>query len=156
MSPNFTTIYLASDHAGFEYKEIVKTHLEETGYTIIDCGAEELVPDDDYPDYMTKAALEVSRNPDSGAIIFGGSGQGEAIVANRFPRVRAAVCYGGEKALEIAKVSRQHNDANILSIGARFVRADELLEIVDMWLNTSFSNDERHARRLEKIKNIHM
>lgn len=155
MESSFSTIYLATDHAGFEYKETVKRHLIDKGYNVIDCGADHLEEGDDYPDYMARAAKEVSRDETSGGIIFGGSGEGEAIVANRFPNVRAGVCYGGERASEIVKTSRQHNNTNILSIGARFVQQDELLPLVDAWLTTPFSNDERHVRRLAKLNNIH-
>ena len=144
-------LHLATDHAGFTHKEKVKSFLLENGYTVIDHGAEVLTEGDDYPDFIRKAAHAVSENPEQKAIIFGGSGQGEAIVANRFTGVRAAVCYGGEKAKEIVMLSREHNDANVLSIGARFVDEDELLELVELWLNTPFSNSEHHARRITKI-----
>ncbi len=146
------TIHLATDHAGFEYKEKVKAFLLEKGYLVIDHGAEAYTEGDDYPDYITKAGRAVSESKgEEKAIIFGGSGQGEAIVANRFPYVRAALCYGGEKAQEIVVLSREHNDANVLSIGARFVAEDELTTLVDIWINTSFSHDERHLRRINKI-----
>lgn len=144
-------IHLATDHAGFAHKEKVKAFLLEKGYTVVDHGAEVLIEGDDYPDFIRKAARAVSENPDQKAIIFGGSGQGEAIVANRFSHVRTAVCYGGETAKEIVTLSREHNDANVLSIGARFVDENELLELVELWLSTSFSNDERHIRRIAKI-----
>ncbi len=155
MNSPFTTIYLATDHAGFAYKELVKQHLISKEYNVIDCGADTLDETDDYPDYISRAAKEVSRDQAVGGIIFGGSGQGEAIVANRFPHVRAAVCYGGDMANSIVKLSREHNDANVLSIGARFVKEDELLPLIDLWLATQFSNEEHHIRRLAKIKNIH-
>jgi len=144
-------IHLATDHAGFACKEKVKSFLLEKGFTIIDHGAESYTEDDDYPDFIHKAARAVSENPDQKAIIFGGSGQGEAIVANRFPYVRAVVCYGGQRAKEIITLSREHNDANVLSMGARFMDEDEAVSFVDLWLETPYSNDERHTRRIAKI-----
>jgi len=146
-------IYLATDHAGFEIKEKLKSHLSSLGFDLEDCGAFTFDADDDYPDFVEKAARAVSRDPEnSRAIILGGSGQGEAIVANKFPRVRAAVFYGFQG--EAATLSREHNDANVLSIGARFVTPEEAKRIVGVWLGTRFSNDERHRRRIEKIAAI--
>lgn len=155
--PIFHTIYLATDHAGFAFKELVKTHLAENlAYKVIDCGAEVYQEGDDYPEYIAKAAEKVSIDASSetsktAGIIFGGSGQGEAIVASRFPYVRTTVCYGGPDALQIVKLGREHNNANVLSIGARFVKEEQLLMIVDTWLTTTFSKDERHVRRLAHI-----
>ncbi|MDP3733312.1 MAG: RpiB/LacA/LacB family sugar-phosphate isomerase [Candidatus Daviesbacteria bacterium] len=144
-------IYLASDHAGFELKEKVKEFLEKEGYEVEDCGAYELNPVDDYPDFISKAAEAVSKDPESKAIIFGGSGQGEAIVANKFSNVRAAVFYGNA---DMVSLTREHNDANILSLGARFLTEDEVFEAVKLWLETPFTEEERHVRRIEKIKKI--
>lgn len=145
-------IYLASDHAGFELKEKVKRYLKDMGFEVEDMGAYQYDQNDDYPDFISKAAEAVSKDPQSRAIIFGGSGQGEAIVANKFPGVRAAVYYGNNE--EIIKLSREHNDANILSIGARFIPEEEVLKMVKLWLDTPFSNDERHLRRINKTKEI--
>ena len=147
-------IYLGSDHAGFHHKEIVKEFLEkETAYNIVDKGAFEFVKTDDYPDLITPVAICVAEDQKNGiescGIIFGGSGQGESIVANRFVGVRCAVYYGGPR--EIVALSREHNDANILSIGARFVVEGDVVEIVKLWLSTEFSGDERHVRRIGKI-----
>src|SRR3990167_965288 len=143
-------IYLATDHRGFELKEKIKGWLKERGYEYEDMGAFEFDKDDDYPDFISKAAEKVSQDPDnSRAIILGGSGQGEAMVANRYKGVRAVVYYGGPK--EIVKLSREHNDANMLSFGARFVKEDEALAAIKLWLETPFSGDERHARRLAKF-----
>ncbi len=144
-------IYLASDHAGFELKEKVKEFLEKEGLKVEDCGAYELNPSDDYPDFISKAAEAVSKDPKSKAIILGGSGQGEAIVANKFPNVRAAVFYGNA---DMIPLTREHNDANILSLGARFLTEDEAFEAVKLWLETPFTEEERHVRRIEKIKKI--
>ncbi len=151
-----TKIYLATDHAGFAYKNIVRDLLEreyvET-HEIIDCGSFTHDPVDDYPLYISKAAQAVSLNPTtSKAIIFGGSGQGEAIVANKYPGVRATVYYGGET--EILTLSKEHNNANILSIGARFVSEEVLEEVVRLWIQTGFSGTERHARRINQIDEL--
>lgn len=143
------TIHLATDHAGFLHKEAVKEYLNSIGMTIIDHGAAALVESDDYPDFILPAARAVANDSESIGIIFGGSGQGEAMAANRVPGVRAAVYYGGP--LEILTLSREHNNANILSIGAHFVSVQETLQAIHMWSATSFSNDERHIRRLGKF-----
>lgn len=143
-------IYLASDHAGFELKNKIKEFLIEKGFEVEDKGALEYNETDDYPDFISLAAKEISQNPNNKAIIFGGSGQGEAMTANHFSNVRTAVYYGGN--LEIIKLSREHNDANILSIGARLVDEDEAKEAIELWLNTEFSNEERHIRRIRKIE----
>ena len=143
------TIYLATDHAGFELKEKIKAWLSENGYDVEDFGAYSLDADDDYPDFVSKAAEAVSQHPDHRAIVLGGSGQGEAMVANRYPGVRAAVFYGGSD--DIILLSRSHNNANILSLGARFVAGDEALRVVKLWLATPFSDEERHERRIDKF-----
>lgn len=145
-------IYLATDHAGFELKEKIKEFLKEEGYEVKDFGAYHLDPADDYPDFISKAAEAVFQDPGSKAVILGGSGQGEAMAANKFPNVRAAVYYG--KAQEMPVLTRQHNDANILSLGARFLSVGEALEAVRLFLQTPFSEDTRHIRRIEKIKQI--
>lgn len=161
------TIILAADHAGFALKEAVKKFLETRGdVPVLDVGAHELTLEDDYPVYMSAAAMKVASDIEGNtkAIIFGGSGQGEAIVANRFPGVRAAVWYGGGElksggpdaasAESIIKLSREHNDANVLSIGARFVKEDEVKRVIEIWLSTPFSGEEKHARRIEEIDSI--
>lgn len=145
-------IYLAADHAGFDLKETLKAFLTDRGYHVEDCGAYEFVAEDDYPGWIAKAAEQISESPEDRAIVLGGSGQGEAIVANRFPHVRAAVFYGGDG--EVAVLSREHNDANVLSLGARFVSPEEAKRIVNVWLNEPFSEDVRHKRRLEKIEEL--
>ncbi len=145
-------VYLATDHAGFELKEKIKEFLKKEGYEVKDCGAFEYDKEDDYPDFISQAAEAVSKDPDSRAIILGGSGQGEAIVANKFPNVRAAVYYGSAE--EMPSLTRQHNDSNILSLGARFLSVEEATAAVKLFLETKFSEDERHIRRIEKIKQI--
>jgi len=148
------SIILASDHAGFALKETVKTFLQGKKYSVLDVGAHEFVDGDDYPQYMAAAALKVAEDlkGETKAIIFGKSGQGEAIMANRFPGVRAAVYYGGND--EILKLSREHNDANILSIGAGFLDESQAKKAVELWLSTPFSGEEKHARRNEEIDSI--
>ena len=146
-------IYFASDHAGFEMKKDLITFVKKLGFLVEDLGPQELNLEDDYPLIIEKVALEIFKDPEnSKAIILGGSGQGEAIVANRFPNVRAVVYYGGQK--EIIEASREHNDANILSLGARFLKLEEAKEVVKLWLETKFSGDKRHIRRLEEIDKL--
>ncbi|MDD5147037.1 MAG: RpiB/LacA/LacB family sugar-phosphate isomerase [Candidatus Daviesbacteria bacterium] len=145
-------VYLATDHAGFQLKEKIKEFLKKAGYEAEDFGANTFDPEDDYPDFISKAAEKVSKDPSSRAIILGGSGQGEAMVANKFPNVRAAVYYGSAE--QIPSLTRQHNDSNVLSLGARFLKEDTAIEAVKLFLQTPFSNEERHTRRIEKIKKI--
>lgn len=147
-------IFIATDHAGYDMKEAIASYIEkELGYTVADMGAHQNDPDDDYPDFIRLAAEEVSHDPTgSRGIVIGGSGQGEAIVANRYPKVRATVYYGGT--LDVIKLSREHNNANILSLGARFMSLDEAKAAVKLWLETPFSDEERHVRRLKKIEQI--
>lgn len=147
---NKMKIYIAADHAGFELKETLKEFVEGLGHEVFDCGATEMVSGDDYPDFISLAASGVSKDSSSRAIVLGGSGQGEAMVSNRFKNVRATVYYGGTP--DVVKISREDNDANVLSIGARFVEEEEAKEAVKVWLETPFSGDERHIRRTEKIE----
>lgn len=147
-------IYLAADHAGFELKEQVKFFLQEKGFKVEDCGANAFDQNDDYPDFISVAARKVSENPGDRAIILGKSGQGEAMVANKFVGVRAAVYCGGDENFEIVKLSRQHNDANVLSLGAGFLSLDTARQAVKIWLDEAFSGEERHTRRIEKITKI--
>ncbi len=142
-------IFLGSDHAGFKLKEKVGAFLKALNYEVEDLGAFEEDPLDDYPDFIKPVALAVLSNPGSPGIIFGKTGQGEAMCANRFKGIRAAVWFDGHK--EILQYTRQHNDANILSIGAGFVEEDEVLEAIKLWLETPFSGDERHIRRIQKL-----
>lgn len=147
-------VYVAADHAGFALKEALVPFLkEELGCEVADCGAQELNPSDDYPEIIACAARAVSENAESiRAIICGKSGQGEAMVANRFPHIRAAVYYGGNP--EIITLSRQHNDANVLSLGAGFLSEQEAKEAVRTWLETPFSEEERHVYRIAKIEEV--
>ena len=141
-------IHLATDHAGLELKEKVKLYLSDLNYEVIDHGAYEYDALDDYPDFIFPCANAVSNDPKSKGIILGGSGQGEAMAANRVKGVRAAVFYNGPD--EIIKLSRQHNNANILSLGARFMSEEEMYKIIEVWLSTDFESG-RHQRRIEKL-----
>jgi ribose 5-phosphate isomerase B len=146
-------IHLATDHAGFDRRNEVKVWLEQKGYTVIDHGTQHLDPLDDFPDFISLAAAAVSKDPQASCgIIFGGSGQGEAMVANRYPNVRATVFYGGDE--EIIQLSRRHNDANVLSIGARFVDKETALKAVELWLQELPLADEKYQRRNKKIERI--
>jgi len=146
-------VYIGSDHAGYELKEILKEYLINTlKLSVIDKGAFSLNKDDDYPDYIRPVAESVASDEASLGIVLGGSGEGEQIVANKIDGVRAIEYYGGT--LEIIKLGREHNDANILSIGARFVNKHEAKKAVEIFIKTSFSKEERHKRRLDKIKRI--
>ena len=141
------TIVLATDHAGFELKEHVKRFLIKKGYDIKDFGALEYDGLDDYPDFIFPAAKYISEHKLIG-IIFGGSGQGEAMAANRIKGIRAAVFYNGPD--EIVELSRLHNNANILSIGARFVNNQEVEKVIELWLSTDFE-EGRHEKRINKL-----
>lgn len=142
-------IVLATDHAGFLHKEELKKFLQGKGYEVQDFGTDS-EQSCDYPDYIFPAAKAVAADPeDVRGIIFGGSGQGEAMTANRVKGVRATVYYGGNP--EIIELSRTHNNANVLSIGARFVPVDEMKAVVERWLLLEFPPEERHVRRIQKI-----
>jgi ribose 5-phosphate isomerase B len=142
-------IYLASDHAGFELKEAMIVFLRERGHDIEDVGPTVLNPEDDYPDYILPMAAKVAGDKGSFGITMGWSGQGEAMAANRIRGARAAVYYGGRH--EIVTLSREHNDANILSLGAGFLSYEDAKDAVVNWLETPFSAAERHVRRLGKF-----
>jgi ribose 5-phosphate isomerase B len=161
------TILIAADHAGFELKQELIPFLRDLGYEAKDFGADAFDAEDDYPDFIAPLAQEVSKSGGTvQGIIIGGSGQGEAIVANRFRHVRAVVFNGQFKPdaaaqagydrhipLEV-KTAREHNDANVLSLGARFLSESEAKEAVKTFLTIPFSEDERHVRRLKKIDEL--
>jgi ribose 5-phosphate isomerase B len=140
-------VYLGSDHAGFELKGAVIAHLAAAGHETVDCGPEAFVAGDDYPPYCIAAAQRVIADPGSLGIVIGGSGNGEQIAANKVRGVRAALGYN----LETAQLARQHNDANVLGVGARMHTEQEALAIVDAFVATPFSQDPRHARRIEQV-----
>lgn len=142
-------IYIGSDHAGWELKNELVAFLAGEGYEVVDKGAFEYKEDDDYPDFILPVAEAMAKDPEAKGIVLGGSGQGEAIAANKIKGIRAVVYYGGHK--DILTLSREHNDANILSLGARFMHTEEAKNAVKLWLETEFSGDERHVRRLKKI-----
>ena len=139
-------IAIGTDHAGYSLKELLKSRLSQEGHEVIDLGtgSEEAV---DYPDFICPTAELVALGQSDRGIVLGGSGQGEAIAANKVPGVRAALCND----LFTARLSREHNNANVLSMGARVVGTELAWAIVSAWLSTPFSDDERHMRRIGKI-----
>jgi len=141
-------IHLATDHAGLELKNSIKDYLISKGQDVTDHGAHEYDAQDDYPDYIFPCAKAVAADPESRGIILGGSGQGEAMAANRVRGVRAAVYYGSEK--EIVQLSRGHNNANVLSLGARFISEQVIYEVIETWLDKPFEGG-RHQRRIDKL-----
>jgi len=144
-------IIIGSDHAGYELKGKIKKYLTELDFEYEDLGPTSLDTSDDYPDFIISVAKKVAETPNKNkGIVIGGSGQGEAIAANKVKGIRATVFYGGP--LDIIKLSRTHNDANILSLGARFLTEVEAKKAVKLWLETPFSNEERHFRRIKKIE----
>ncbi len=147
MNSNTTNIFIGADHAGFEAKEVLKKYLQELGFSVKDLGNLALDPSDDYPDFIVPVAKAVAQNPDSKGIVIGGSGQGEAMAANKIEGIRAAVVYDQYS----AKMSRMDNDANVASFGARVTDIEKIKELTALWLNTPFSNEERHRRRIEKL-----
>ncbi len=138
-------IAIGSDHAGFQYKERIKAFLTERGETVQDCGtdSEESV---DYPPIMRQVALAVAEGKCDRGIVLGGSGNGEAIVANRVKGIRCALCWSAES----AKLAREHNNANVISLGQRLITLETALEIVQVWLETPFEGG-RHLRRIQQI-----
>ena len=142
-------VHIGTDHAGYELKEKLKVDVKQLGYLVADKGAFELNESDDYPDFVRPVAEAVVAEPGTFGIVLGKSGQGEAMCANRVIGARCAVYYGGPG--EILTLEREHNNANMLSLGARFVTDDEAMEAVKVFLETKFSGDERHVRRLAKF-----
>jgi ribose 5-phosphate isomerase B len=160
-------IYFAADHAGYELKNQLLAYVrDELKHDVEDCGAFVNDPNDDYPGIIAEAAQRLSADAhwgkDSRAIVLGASGQGEAMVANRFKRVRCALYYGatGEqtdvagKKLDMIASSREHNNANALSLGGRFISTDEAKHVVAKWLTLPFSGEERHQRRIKLIDDL--
>lgn len=160
-------IYIATDHAGFGLKQQLVAFLrEDLQADVHDCGAYALSEEDDYPDFIAEATRKLSIDTQSGiesrAIVLGGSGQGEAMVANRYAGVRCALYYGDRgtqqdvsgNIIDIIASARIHNDANALSLGARFISLEEAKSAVKRFLETPFSGDERHLRRIAKIEKI--
>jgi ribose 5-phosphate isomerase B len=158
-------IAVTTDHAGYEALQELKVFLGSLGHECVDFGPQSLDTDDDYPDFMFPAARAVAGGECERGIILGGSGQGEAMAANRIKGVRCALFYGpvvaktaidaagntSDDPYEIIKLSRQHNDANVLSLSGRFLTLDEMKQAITIWLDTPFSGAERHARRIKKL-----
>jgi ribose 5-phosphate isomerase B len=140
-------VYLGSDHAGFELKAAIIAWLGEAGHEAVDCGPASYDPEDDYPVYVLRAAEGAIGDPGSLGIVIGGSGNGEQIAANKVPGVRAALAW----TVETAQLARQHNDANVLSLGARTCSVEDALSFTRVFLETPFSGASRHARRLAMI-----
>ena len=142
-------LYLASDHAGFELKEALLPYLRERGFDVEDLGPSTYEKGDDYPDTLASLARAIAEHKDSKGIAIGHSGEGEAMTLNRMKGVRAAVYYG--TASEILTLSREHNDANVLSLGAHFLSQEDAKSAIILWLTTNFSGEERHIRRIAKL-----
>lgn len=140
-------VYLGSDHAGFELKAQLRAHLEEQGHDVVDVGPHHYDADDDYPPFCIATATRVVDSPGSLGVVIGGSGNGEQIAANKVAGTRAVLAWSAET----AKLGREHNDANVVSIGARMHSADEALTIVDTFLKTDFSDGARHQRRIDQL-----
>lgn len=162
-------VYIATDHTGYALKEKIKKFLTEEGYAVEDCGAYTYDKDDDYPDFVGKAANQVSKDPEnSRGIVIGGSGEAEMMVANKYKGVRCGLFYTpaipvtaadvtgrmSSDPFEIIRLTREHNNANMLSLSARFLTEEDALKAIKLWLEIPFPGDERHVRRIEKIKNI--
>ena len=142
-------IYIASDHAGFHLKKQLIQYLKVKDFEVEDCGAYELNEADDYPDFIIPCAQKVANDSSSVGIVIGGSGQGEAICANKVKGIRAAIYNGGD-AKTVGRLAKEHNNANVLSLGARLISPDDAKKAVTAWLDTEFEGG-RHAKRLDKI-----
>lgn len=143
-------IFVGTDHAGFELKEEMKTFLEGKGYQVVDSGAFDYNKDDDYPDFCAKAAEGVAQTPGSFGFVFGKSGTGEMVVANKVRGIRCGLAVNAEN----VKLAREHNDANMLSFGSAFATVEQMQALALLFINTPFSNEERHKRRVAKISAI--
>lgn len=142
-------IYIASDHAGFHLKKQLKQYLEVKGYEVEDIGAHELEEADDYPDFIIPCAEKVAADKSALGIVIGGSGNGEAIAANKVKGIRAAVYNSGD--VRLARLAKEHNNANVLSLGARFIGENDAKRAVTAWLEGEFEGG-RHEKRIEKIR----
>jgi ribose 5-phosphate isomerase B len=137
-------VYLGSDHAGFELKQRLVQHLSSLGHEPVDCGPPAYDAEDDYPPYVLLAASRAAGDPGSFGIVLGGSGNGEAIAANKVKGVRCALAFSDET----ARLAREHNDANVLSLGARMYDADDAVRFAEIFLSTAFTGEARHVRRI--------
>jgi len=140
-------VHLATDHAGLEFKDALTEHLTSLGYEVVDHGAYSFDAEDDYPEFCIAAAQAVAAEPGSLGVVFGGSGNGEQIAANKVHGIRAALAWS----VETAKLAREHNDANVIGIGARQHTQADAFQIIDAFLTTDFSQAERHVRRIGQI-----
>jgi ribose 5-phosphate isomerase B len=140
-------VYLGSDHAGFELKVHLANHLANRGYDVVDVGPRTFDPEDDYPTFCLHTGARVVADPGSLAVVIGGSGNGEQIASNKIGGVRAALAWS----IDTAQLARQHNDANVVAVGARQHTLDEATAIVEAFLTTPFSGNERHARRIAQV-----
>jgi ribose 5-phosphate isomerase B len=140
-------VYLGSDHAGLELKQLLVEHVTALGHEPVDCGPHTFDAEDDYPPYIIKTALSVAGDPGSAGIVLGGSGNGEAIAANKVRGIRCALAFSPDT----ARLAREHNDANVLSLGARMYDEATARQFVEIFLSTSFSGEERHVRRLAQL-----
>lgn len=143
-------IYLGTDHAGFEFKEKIKEYLIKEQYDVTDCGAHIFDPNDDYPDFISLVGENAGKNADSYGIVLGKSGAGECMVANKYKNARAFLAINEKN----VKLAREHNDANIISLGSEIISLQTAKKLIKLFLETPFSNDERHVRRINKIKEI--
>lgn len=160
--PHMAKVYIASDHAGFALKGLLLEYVSELGHEGEDMGAYGFAAEDDYPQMVTPLAERVAREPHTYGVVIGGSGQGEAMCANRIKGTRAALFYGPRGALapleqggegsedvyDIVRLARAHNDANVLSLGARFITTEQAKAALKIFIETAFSAGERHVRRL--------
>ena len=144
-------IHIATDHAGLEFSEIIQAHLSSAGHEVIDHGPKDYDALDDYPAFCINAAAAVAADQNSGVtalgVVFGGSGNGEQIAANKVEGIRAALVWS----ISTAELARQHNDANVISIGARQHTVDEAISFIDTFIAEPFSGDERHVRRIAQL-----
>lgn len=140
-------VYLGCDHAAFDLKQHLRAWLDERAHEPRDCGAHEYDADDDYPPYILRAARGVALDPGSTGIVLGGSGNGEAMAANKVTGVRAVLAWNAET----ARLGRAHNDANVISLGARMHERDEATRLVEIFLTTPYSQDPRHDRRITMV-----
>ena len=143
-------VHIAADHAGYELKAIAITHLENNGHEVIDHGALTYDPQDDYPSFCFEPAQATVNDPGSLGVVIGGSGNGEQIAANKVRGARAALAWN----LQTARLAREHNNANVVGIGARMHTTEEALEIIDAFLAEPYSNDPRHQRRIEILADL--
>lgn len=140
-------IHIGTDHAGYELKSILVEHLSASGHDVVDHGAHDHDPDDDYPGFCIAAAEAVVADPGSLGIVIGGSGNGEQIAANKVRGIRAALAWN----TRTAELARAHNDANVVALGARDLSVDRAIEVVEAFLAEAFDGDERHRRRIDQL-----